>query len=104
MNEYDYIDEVIQDDFLEADRRCVTPLFRQSFLALTDLDLIGARDWEELARKQKFRLLDWRERRRRNLAWLQLDTQLRKEGKTYPDIMESPETNQSPGIIQGDQF
>ena len=43
--------------------------------------LIGAKRWE---------LCERRWRREAILNWLFLDSELRKEGKTYPDVYEAP--------------
>lgn len=89
-SEHERIWEDIQIQyFVEVDRE-LDPLYEVGWEALRARDIDRRTDIDWLIREKQMELCQRRWRREEILNWLYLDSELRKEGKTYPDVYEMP--------------
>ncbi|WP_088893150.1 hypothetical protein [Leptolyngbya ohadii] len=97
--EYELLWEEIQlRYFTEADL-AIEPLHQASRRALLARDIERYTDIARLIQVRQSELYQRRWRGEEILQWLWLDSELRKAGKTYPDVCEKPDV-----VCSADEF
>ncbi|MBD2440597.1 hypothetical protein [Nostoc sp. FACHB-110] len=89
MNEHDYLRDFIMERFNYAVIATVDPLHDEHKLMLLQNNYSEADKLEKLRDKVLQELYIKRARSEEIINWLQLDSQLRDEGTTYPDVRET---------------
>jgi hypothetical protein len=87
-SEHERIWEDIQVRYFLEDEAEVDPLYSAGWTALLAGDLERRKDIERLIREKRMELCQRRWRREEILSWLYLDSELRKEGKSYAGVHE----------------
>lgn len=90
-SEYEYLNWLIYQDYLVDDDREVEPAYRAENAAFHG-DSDAAYEQAHQQRVEAVnRIVENRRRREDIVYWLYWDTQLRQNGKTYPDVYERVE-------------
>jgi hypothetical protein len=90
-SEYEYIDWTIQQQYFLEQETLLHPIEDEYWNAYTSGDRTLANELWEKAQQLRQELCERFRRKEDILDWLNLDTQLRAEGKTYPDVYEAVE-------------
>ena len=88
-DEHEYIEALISERYWSDVERLVYPLNDQARQHLVDSNQDAAINLEAQADQIQQALMNERNNSFDRLHWLKLDTELRLEGKTYPDVYES---------------
>lgn len=99
-SEHEYLWSLIQDRYFAEDAAEVAPLYEAGWQALTERNLDRRRDIDRLINRKRWDLCHRRWRREEILNWLWMDSELRREGKTYPDVYETPRDK----VCSADEF
>jgi hypothetical protein len=90
MTEYEYLEWLIEERFFSKRERITYPIQDLAREALkNNWDIEATSELEQLVKISHQRLWDEKLRALWILHWLERDTQLRAEGKTYPDVYEN---------------
>ncbi|HEY9642143.1 MAG TPA: hypothetical protein V6C57_16775 [Coleofasciculaceae cyanobacterium] len=87
-SEYEYLCWLIYCDRIERESAESDPLYAQHFAAYRQGDREESNRLWELATQRQSEIVEESRHREDIVSWLHLDSELRKENKTYPDVYE----------------
>ena len=102
LSEHKFIEQLIVIRWWSDVERLVHPLENQARECFKNKQFLEGCNFQKQARAMSQKLLEERRASEDRIYWLQLDTQLRLEGKTYPDVYEAAENDQTiqiPGLL-----